>query len=57
MYLKIITQLEYKNLHLKQCISWIVGGLTTSSYVVYDYTTSGCMDLWNTWGEPKVTRL
>jgi len=23
------------------------GGLTTSSYMVYDYTTIGNMDLWN----------
>jgi hypothetical protein len=36
-----------RNPHLKQCISWILGGLTTSSYVVCDYTSSGCRDLWN----------
>jgi len=34
-----------QNSHTKHSISWGLGGLTTSSYIVYDYTTSGHMDL------------
>jgi len=37
-----------QNSNLKHCISWgWVRGLTASSYIVYDYATSGYMDLWN----------
>ena len=37
-----------QNSHLKYCTSWGFMGLTTSSYMVYDYTTSGHTDLQST---------
>ena len=33
-----------QNSNLKQCISWSQG-ITTSSYIAYDYNTSGHTDL------------
>ena len=36
---------QTQNFHLKQSISWEFRGLKTSSFIAYDYTTSGYMDL------------
>ena len=46
MFFKNNTQTEHK-FPFKTVYFLGFGGLTTSSYTVYDYTTIGNMDLWN----------
>ena len=42
---KTATQIKVMQIKTKFPFKWCIGGLTTSSYIVHDYTTSGHTDL------------